>query len=385
MLLPLLLSLLISVVHLPSGAITATESSKTASFSDIYDVLRSHGLPMGLLPKGVTNFSLDSNGRFQVHLDQPCDAKFENVVRYDRNISGIVSYGQMGALSGISAQELFLWFPVKGIRVDIPSSGLIYFDVGVIYKQFSLSLFETPPNCRAVDQPEGAVDPLLEGKRMARAVEKWATLAGSSAVFLEIACQRAISTVAPSGLGPTWLDVKACSRSCMEFSFSGPWMTIDFMGHSVSLRAEPIGCVAVTVEFSDYSLDGAIDHDLGNIVFWMARLLNRSAIAHQFQCPNSKQVAFCHMPDENASDNEDSVDCGCLLLIKTVSESIAWKVLWYIAKMLDFPATRILTDSRRLLPPSVCAEGWMVVLKGESTKSQGRAVCHVNDLLRKNL
>ncbi len=53
-------------------------------------------------------------------------------------------------MSGISAQELFLWFPEKGVRVDVPSSGLIYFDVGVVYKQFSLSLFETPPDCKAV-------------------------------------------------------------------------------------------------------------------------------------------------------------------------------------------------------------------------------------------
>ncbi|KAJ4968661.1 hypothetical protein NE237_015362 [Protea cynaroides] len=125
--------------------------SSTESPSSIYDVLRSHGLPIGLLPKGVTEFSLDESGRFEVHLDQSCNAKFENEVHYERNVSGFLSYGQIGALSGVSAQELFLWFPVKGIRVDIPSSGLIYFDVGVIYKQFSLSLFEIPPDCKAVE------------------------------------------------------------------------------------------------------------------------------------------------------------------------------------------------------------------------------------------
>ncbi|XP_047310745.1 uncharacterized protein LOC124914276 isoform X2 [Impatiens glandulifera] len=115
----------------------------------VYDVLRSHGLPMGLLPKGVKNFSLDDAGRFVVHLDQECSAKFENEMHYDRNISGTLSFGQIVGLSGISAQDLFLWFPVKGIRVDIPSSGLIYFDVGVVFKQFSLSLFETPRDCTA--------------------------------------------------------------------------------------------------------------------------------------------------------------------------------------------------------------------------------------------
>ena len=80
-------------------------------------------------------------------MDQACNAKFESQLHYDRNVSGTLSFGQIARLSGVSAQELFLWFLVKGIHVDIPSSGLIYFDVGVVFKQFSLSLFEMPPDC----------------------------------------------------------------------------------------------------------------------------------------------------------------------------------------------------------------------------------------------
>ncbi|KAM1137381.1 uncharacterized protein LOC126624821 [Malus sylvestris] len=125
--------------------ITCSSSKPTS----MYDVLCAHGLPMGLLPKGVVDFEIDDAGRFTVHLDQACNAKFESELHYDRNVSGTLSFGQIRSLSGISAQELFLWFPVKGIRVDVPSSGIIYFDVGVVYKQFSLSLFETPPECTA--------------------------------------------------------------------------------------------------------------------------------------------------------------------------------------------------------------------------------------------
>ncbi|KAJ8899382.1 hypothetical protein K2173_018356 [Erythroxylum novogranatense] len=116
----------------------------------IYEALKDHGLPMGLLPKGIRDFSLDESGRFEVRLDQACNSKFESELHYDRNVSGNLSHSQIGSLSGISAQELFLWFPVKGIRVDVPSSGIIYFDVGVVRKQFSLSLFETPRDCIAV-------------------------------------------------------------------------------------------------------------------------------------------------------------------------------------------------------------------------------------------
>lgn len=38
-------------------------------------------------------------------------------------------------------------FFVVSFRVDVPTSGLIHFDVGVADKQLSLSLFEDPPDC----------------------------------------------------------------------------------------------------------------------------------------------------------------------------------------------------------------------------------------------
>ncbi|KAL3523301.1 hypothetical protein ACH5RR_016135 [Cinchona calisaya] len=141
-------------------SLTKPSNSAAQSSSDsisIHDVLKSHALPIGLFPNSVSGFSLDVvSGRFQLHINNsPCDSKFETHFRYDSNVSGTISYGKISELSGISAQELFLWFPVKGIQVDIPSSGLIYFDVGVVSKQFSLSFFETPHDCSA-SLPEDA-------------------------------------------------------------------------------------------------------------------------------------------------------------------------------------------------------------------------------------
>ncbi|XP_019188178.1 PREDICTED: uncharacterized protein LOC109182507 [Ipomoea nil] len=128
-------------------ALLAMAASQTVS---IYQVLRDNGLPMGLLPSGVTNYSLDSYGRFEVHLGQACNAKFEDEIHFDMEVSGTLRFGQIEELGGIAAQDLFLWFPVKEIRVDVPSSGVIYFDVGVVSKQFSLSSFETPRDCTAI-------------------------------------------------------------------------------------------------------------------------------------------------------------------------------------------------------------------------------------------
>ncbi|CAN1815598.1 Uncharacterized protein At5g01610 [Linum perenne] len=139
-----------SLVSLSFLLLLILSNSAQADSSSIYEILKARGLPMGLLPKGITDFKFDeSAGYFEVHLDQACNAKYESEIHYDRNVSGTISYGRIESLSGISAQELFLWFPVKGIRVDVPSSGLIYFDVGVVLKQFSLSLFETPRDCAA--------------------------------------------------------------------------------------------------------------------------------------------------------------------------------------------------------------------------------------------
>ncbi|XP_050383382.1 uncharacterized protein LOC126800138 [Argentina anserina] len=153
-LLPLLL---LAVIGAVSGAVSGKGSGVVGS---IYDHLKAYGLPIGIFPKGITKYSLDdTSGEFRVFLAQPCHAKFENQVRYDFNVSGTLSFGQIADLSGVSAQELFLWFPVKGIRVDVPSSGLIYFDVGVVDKQFSLSLFESPPDCTALDPSNSASAP----------------------------------------------------------------------------------------------------------------------------------------------------------------------------------------------------------------------------------
>ncbi|GER28269.1 hypothetical protein STAS_04057 [Striga asiatica] len=140
---------------------TAEENSQSPPVAAFYDVLSSNGLPIGLFPNGISNFSVDpASGSFRIHLQRPspCAANFETRLRYETDISGSVRYGRIDDLSGVSAEELFLWLPVKGVEVDVPSSGLIYLDEGVVSKQLSLSLFETPKDCNAVDGGVGNDD-----------------------------------------------------------------------------------------------------------------------------------------------------------------------------------------------------------------------------------
>ncbi|XP_074570540.1 uncharacterized protein LOC141827200 [Curcuma longa] len=137
--------LLLLLLLLVSASSTAAEDG-----GDAYEVLRSHGLPIGLLPKGVQEFRIDGDGRFEVRLPSPCTAKFDGEVLYNATVSGTISPGQIASLSGVAAQDLFLWFLVRAIHLDDQASGIIHFDVGVVDKRFALSLFETPPDCAPV-------------------------------------------------------------------------------------------------------------------------------------------------------------------------------------------------------------------------------------------
>ncbi|KAL3522112.1 hypothetical protein ACH5RR_014946 [Cinchona calisaya] len=124
------------------------------SSSSIHDLLISRGLPAGLFPKdGVKSYDLDEDGHLQVYLEKPCVAKFETRVFFESVVRVNLTYGGLTRMEGLSQEELFLWLPVKDIIVYDPSSGLILFDIGLAYKQMSLSLFEDPPVCN----PQGQV------------------------------------------------------------------------------------------------------------------------------------------------------------------------------------------------------------------------------------
>ncbi|KAL7131052.1 hypothetical protein ABFS83_13G173900 [Erythranthe nasuta] len=117
--------------------------------SSIHDLLKSMGLPAGLLPKEVKSFTFSGDGLLEVFLDGPCLTKFDTMAFYESEVRANLTYGSLTGVEGLSQEELFLWLPVKDIIVDDPSSGLILIDIGLAHKQLSLSLFEDPPDCSA--------------------------------------------------------------------------------------------------------------------------------------------------------------------------------------------------------------------------------------------
>ncbi|CAL4953096.1 unnamed protein product [Urochloa decumbens] len=143
-----LLLLLAAAVALSAGARGAAAAGRTAAAEAADAVLRAHELPGGLLPAGITAFRHDAaTGAFEAGLAAPCTARFEVELRYNATVAGVISRGQIAAISGVAAQDLFIWFPVHDITVDIPSSGVIYFNVGVVKKHFPLAVFDAPPKC----------------------------------------------------------------------------------------------------------------------------------------------------------------------------------------------------------------------------------------------
>ncbi|GAB2277878.1 hypothetical protein Dimus_012580 [Dionaea muscipula] len=148
-LLHLFISFLILILpYCPLSLSSSSSSSSSSSTLSVHQVLKSKGLPAGLLPKEVKSYTLNEDGHLEVFLDGPCLTKFENRVYFDSVVRANLSYGELNGVVGLTQEELFIWLPVKGIIVNDPKSGLILFDIGVAHKQLSLSLFEDPPSCK---------------------------------------------------------------------------------------------------------------------------------------------------------------------------------------------------------------------------------------------
>lgn len=125
-----------------------SRSNPNPSSTTVYELLPKFGLPSGLLPASVRSYNLSDDGQFAVSLDQPCYVQFDYLVYYDRLVTGKLSYGSITDLKGIQVQRFLFWLDVDEIRVDLPPSDSIYFQVGIINKKLDVDQFETVHSCR---------------------------------------------------------------------------------------------------------------------------------------------------------------------------------------------------------------------------------------------
>ena len=127
--------------NLPS-TITVTETT-----TDVHDLLQHYGLPKGLIPNNVDSFTLSDDGTFTLQLSSPCYVQFDQLVYYDKKISGKLSYGSVSSVSGIQAKKLFLWVSVTGMQAD-KDSDMIEFFVGSLSEKLPAKQFEDVPVCK---------------------------------------------------------------------------------------------------------------------------------------------------------------------------------------------------------------------------------------------
>lgn len=128
-------------------SVSATDIYSNSDAPPVYDLLPQYGLPKGLLPDSVTNYSLADDGSFVVELEKPCYLHFDYLVYYDRKISGVLKYGSITGLKGIQVKKLIFWLDVDEIRVDLPPSDYIYFQVGWITRKLGVSQFQSVRSC----------------------------------------------------------------------------------------------------------------------------------------------------------------------------------------------------------------------------------------------
>lgn len=115
---------------------------------DVHDLLPQYGFPRGILPDNVASYSLSDDGAFEIRLRAPCYVQFDQLVYYDRKISGKLSYGSVSSVSGIQAKKLFVWLPVTSIKSD-SGSGMIEFYVGALSEKLPADQFEAIPACKS--------------------------------------------------------------------------------------------------------------------------------------------------------------------------------------------------------------------------------------------
>ncbi|KAL2485777.1 hypothetical protein Adt_04491 [Abeliophyllum distichum] len=137
---PIIPCLLIISLTLFSPA-TLADGSPT-----VYEALQEYDFPVGLLPKGITSYELDtSTGKFTVYLNKTCSFNIDGYdLKYKTKITGTISKDKITNLSGIQVKVLFFWLNIVEVTRD---GDELEFSVGIISADFPIDSFEESPQC----------------------------------------------------------------------------------------------------------------------------------------------------------------------------------------------------------------------------------------------
>ncbi|KAF7137407.1 hypothetical protein RHSIM_Rhsim07G0191500 [Rhododendron simsii] len=112
-----------------------------------YDLLADYGFPIGILPKGVTAYSLDEpTGKFSASFNGTCSFSLEGSYQlsYRSTINGYLTKGRLANLEGVKVKLFWIWVDI----VDVRRSGDdLEFSVGIASAGFPVDNFEECPQC----------------------------------------------------------------------------------------------------------------------------------------------------------------------------------------------------------------------------------------------
>uniref|UniRef100_A0A5B6YJK2 DUF538 domain-containing protein n=1 Tax=Davidia involucrata TaxID=16924 RepID=A0A5B6YJK2_DAVIN len=111
-----------------------------------YEVLEEYDFPVGLLPKGVTGYELNTTtGKFSVYLNETCSYSIDDYkLKYKSTITGVISKDKLKSLKGVSVKVLLFWLSISEVIRDDDE---LEFSVGVASADFSVSNFDESPQC----------------------------------------------------------------------------------------------------------------------------------------------------------------------------------------------------------------------------------------------
>ncbi|KAI3787695.1 hypothetical protein L2E82_00034 [Cichorium intybus] len=131
-----------------------------------YEALEQYDFPAGLLPLGVTGYTLNEDtGEFEVYLGKTCSYSVEGYdLQYKSTISGKISKDKLTDLKGISVKVLFFWVNIVEVTRDGDD---MYLSVGILSASFDISGFVESPQCGCgFDCNDIATEDITKEKKM---------------------------------------------------------------------------------------------------------------------------------------------------------------------------------------------------------------------------
>ncbi|KAE9598240.1 hypothetical protein Lalb_Chr15g0078481 [Lupinus albus] len=127
--------------------VTVADTIRVQEKLSAYDILEQYDFPVGLLPKGATDYKLNpNNGKFTAYLNQTCSFYIHSYeLRYKSIIKGVISKDKLAKLNGVSVKVELVW--LKIVEVTRISDELEFSVLGIASADFGVDNFFESPQC----------------------------------------------------------------------------------------------------------------------------------------------------------------------------------------------------------------------------------------------